>query len=428
MSGIYIKPVTKVSGEVRVPGDKSISHRAALFGGMAQGETYISNFLTGQDCLSTLGCLRSLGVCFERKGSEIWLQSKGMQNWQEPEDFLDVGNSGTTMRLFLGVLSGSPFTVTLNGDSSIRSRPMRRVTEPLRAMGAQIMGRQNANFAPLTIQGGSLHGQAFQTKVASAQVKSALILAGLRAQGVTTVTEPTLSRDHTERLLQGFGVSLERCGTTVKVQGGASMSGQTIDVPGDVSSAAFFLVLGSLAAAGEITLPNVGMNPTRTGIIDVLRQMGADISEKEVTEVCGEPRATLIVRPAKLQGVEISGEMIPRLIDELPILAVAGCLAEGETIIRDAAELRVKETDRVRTVVDGLTALGARIEERPDGFHIWGRTSLRGGQVSSLGDHRLAMAWTIAALVSQDGVSIEGMEAASVSYPGFLQDIERLKT
>jgi 3-phosphoshikimate 1-carboxyvinyltransferase len=424
--GVYIKPAKKIQGEIQVPGDKSISHRAALFGGMALGETHITNFLPGQDCLSTLSCLRNLGVEWERQGTEVWIRGQGFRNWHEPTDILDVGNSGTTMRLFLGVLAGSSFSATLTGDQSIRSRPMRRVTGPLREMGARILGRQEGNYAPLTIQGGKLTGIQYDSPVASAQVKSAILLAGLRAQGETIVTEPHLSRDHTERMLRGFGVQVISEGRTARVAGGANLIGQEISVPGDISSAAFFLVLGSLIHEGELWIKNVGINPTRTGILDALLQMGADIQIEEQTEECGEPRATLRVRPASLRGIEVSGEIIPRLIDEIPILAVAACFAEGETIIRDASELRVKETDRIRTVVEGLQALGAMIEEIPDGMRIYGGKGLLGGIAGSQGDHRLAMSWAVAGLLSDQGVSIEGIEAAAVSYPNFLESLEEL--
>lgn len=426
MRGVFIKPVSGVAGEIQVPGDKSISHRAALLGGMAHGETHISNFLLGQDCLSTLRCLKQLGVPSERKGTEVWIRGEGMEAWTEPTDVLDAGNSGTTSRLMLGVLAGSPFAVTLTGDASLRSRPMRRVTDPLKQMGAQIMGRLGGNLFPLTMSGGQLQGQSFRTAVASAQVKSAIILAGLRASGETIVEEPALSRDHTERMLRGFGVEVLSDKKVVRVHGGGRLTGQAVSVPGDISSAAFFLVLGSLAGRGELILPNVGINPTRTGILDALRAMGADIELLDVSEVCGEPRATLRVRPARLKGIEIGGDMIPRLIDEIPILAVAASLAEGETIIRDATELRVKETDRIRTVAEGLNALGAKVEEFPDGLRIQGQTSLRGGQASSLGDHRLAMAWAIAGMLSKEGVSVEDMAAADVSYPDFLAVIKKV--
>lgn len=426
MGGVFIKPISKLGGEIRVPGDKSISHRAALFGGMAHGETHITNFLPGQDCLSTLGCLKQLGVSWERRDTEVWLRGEGMESWREPEDVLDAGNSGTTFRLMLGALAGSPFIITMNGDESIRTRPMRRVTDPLKQMGAQIMGRQGDNLAPITMRGGQLEGQAFKTPVASAQIKSAIILAGLRAKGETSVEEPLLSRDHTERMLRGFGVDVQSRNTLVKVQGGGSLQGQGVSVPGDISSAAFFLVLGSLVRQGEILLPDVGVNPTRTGIIDVLQAMGADIEILDEAEICGEPRASLRVRPAELRGTEIAGDMIPRLIDEIPILAVAASLAEGETLIRDASELRVKETDRISTVVKGLQALGVKAEELPDGMRIQGKPALRGGQVSSLGDHRLAMAWAIAGLLSQEGVSVENMAAADVSYPDFLTVIKKV--
>ncbi|WP_206813116.1 3-phosphoshikimate 1-carboxyvinyltransferase [Paradesulfitobacterium ferrireducens] len=423
MQGVFIEPVSGIRGELRVPGDKSISHRAALFGGMAEGETHITDFLLGEDCLSTLSCLKGLGVEWEQKGTEVWIRGQGMDSWEEPQDVLDVGNSGTTMRLLLGVLAGSPFAATLTGDSSIRRRPMRRVGDPLREMGARILGRQGGNYAPLTIQGGTLQGKEIRTEVASAQVKSALILAGLRAQGETTVIEPVLSRDHTERMLQAFGANLVAAGPRVLVKSGKPLHGQEISVPGDISSAAFLLVLASLIKSGELIIRDVGVNPTRTGILDALRLMGADIEERDIKEISGEPRATLVVRPAPLHGVEIRGEMIPRLIDELPVFAVAACLAEGETVVRDAQELRVKESDRIRTVVEGLKALGAKIEELPDGFWIIGQKTLRGGQAQSHGDHRLAMAWAVAGMLSQEGVSLEGMEAAAVSYPNFLEDV-----
>lgn len=423
MHGVFIEPVSGIRGELRVPGDKSISHRAALFGGMAEGETHITDFLLGEDCLSTLSCLKGLGVEWEQKGTEVWIRGQGMDSWEEPQDVLDVGNSGTTMRLLLGVLAGSPFAATLTGDSSIRRRPMRRVGDPLREMGARILGRQGGNYAPLTIQGGTLQGKEIRTEVASAQVKSALILAGLRAQGETTVIEPVLSRDHTERMLQAFGANLVAAGPRVLVKSGKPLHGQEISVPGDISSAAFLLVLASLIKSGELIIRDVGVNPTRTGILDALRLMGADIEERDIKEISGEPRATLVVRPAPLHGVEIRGEMIPRLIDELPVFAVAACLAEGETVVRDAQELRVKESDRIRTVVEGLKALGAKIEELPDGFWIIGQKTLRGGQAQSHGDHRLAMAWAVAGMLSQEGVSLEGMEAAAVSYPNFLEDV-----
>lgn len=426
MNGVFIQPASKVSGVVKVPGDKSISHRAALFGGMAHGETHVTHFLLGEDCLSTLRCLKGLGVEWEQHETEIWIRGKGMENWQEPNDILDVGNSGTTIRLLLGALAGSPFAATLTGDASIRKRPMRRVADPLRKMGANILGRQGGNLAPLTITGGNLQGISFKTPVASAQLKSAIILAGLRSKGLTTVEEPELSRDHTERMLRAFGVPIKSTGKTVKVQGGAVLQGQSVKVPGDISSAAFFLVLGSLVKSGEIIMPDIGVNPTRTGILDVLLQMGADIEETDRQETSGEPRATLKVRPAPLKGIEISGEIIPRLIDELPVLAVASCFAEGETVIRDAEELRYKETDRIRTVAEGLKAIGGRVEELPDGLRIWGQPSIRGGLAKSYGDHRLAMAWSVAGLLSKEGISVEGVAAAAVSYPEFIPTLRQL--
>ncbi|AHF07289.1 3-phosphoshikimate 1-carboxyvinyltransferase [Desulfitobacterium metallireducens] len=424
--GVFIHPQRQINGDITVPGDKSISHRAALFGGMAKGNTHIMNFLPGQDCLSTLSCLKALGVNWERRESEVWIQGQGLENWTEPQDVLDVGNSGTTFRLMLGVLAGSPFASTFTGDESIRKRPMRRVTGPLLEMGVKVLGRQEGNFAPLTIQGGDLKGGVFKTPVASAQVKSAILLAGLRASGETWVIEPALSRDHTERMLRGFGVEVWSEGTQSRIIGGSKLTAQDVSVPGDISSAAFFLVLGSLMKKGELLIRKVGVNPTRTGILDVLLKMGADIQLENYAEICGEPRADLRVRPSELHGVEIQGEIIPRLIDEVPILAVAASLAKGETVIRDAAELRVKESDRISTVVEGLQALGADLEELPDGMRITGKTRLRGGRAKSHHDHRLAMSWTIAGLLSEEGVSLEGIEAAFVSFPSFLPLIEQV--
>lgn len=426
MSGIFVQPIRKVTGEVSVPGDKSISHRAALFGGMAKGETRVLNFLPGEDCLSTLRCLEQLGVESERQGSEVWIRGQGMEHWQEPDDVLDVGNSGTTIRLMLGALAGREFSATLTGDASIRRRPMRRVVDPLQQMGAMIVGRQNGNYAPLTIAGGKLRAGTIRIPVASAQVKTAIILAGLNAQGETMVEEPALSRDHTERMLKAFGVDLKAEGTKVRVRGGAKLLGQKVSVPGDISSAAFFLVLGSLVSRGELLLPDVGVNPTRTGILEVLKAMGADIEYLNMRESTGELRADLRVRPSSLHGVEVGGEMIPRLIDEIPVLALAAALAEGETVIRDASELRVKETDRISTVVAGLKELGAKVEELPDGLRLQGGARLTGASLTSHGDHRLAMTWAIAGALSADGVSVEGSEAARISYPEFFRDLERV--
>lgn len=422
----YFQPAKNINGEFFIPGDKSISHRAALFGGMAEGETHITNFLTGEDCLSTLECLRELGVKWERRDDEVWIRGQGFDQWQEPQEILDVGNSGTTMRLFLGVLAGCSFATTLTGDESIRSRPMGRVTKPLIQMGAQFLGRQKGTMAPLTVQGGNLQGIAYNSPVASAQIKSAVLLAGLRASGETSVTEPHLSRDHTERMLRGFGVPVISEGRTAKVKGGGVLKGQEISVPGDISSAAFFLVLGSLIPEGELLIKEVGINPTRTGILDVLWQMGADIKMENIREECGEPRADLRVRPTELQGVEVKGEIIPRLIDEIPILAVAACMAKGETIIRDAAELRVKETDRIHAVAEELRTLGADIEELDDGLRIQGNSILKGGKADSYGDHRLAMAWAVAGLLSKEGVEVQGMEAADISFPNFKELVDSI--
>jgi len=365
-------------------------------------------------------------VKWELQGNEVWIESPGIDHWSEPQDILDAGNSGTTLRLMLGAVAGCPFSVTFTGDSSLRSRPMRRVTAYLEQMGAKILGRDDGNYAPLTIRGGKLQGGRFKIPMASAQVKSAIILAGLSAVGETSVEEPAASRDHTERMLKAFGADLKKEGNLTTVIAKGKLTGQTITVPGDISSAAFFIVLASLVPAGELCIRDVGINPTRTGIIDALSLMGADITIENVSEEGGEPKADLRIRPARLKGIEIGGELIPRLIDEIPVLAVAASLAEGTTVIKNGEELRVKETDRIRTVVEGLTSLGADIEELPDGMVIRGKHCLRGGQVNSHGDHRLAMAWSVAGVLSRDGVSVEGTEAVAISFPDFFACLERI--
>lgn len=421
-----IRPVKTLHGEVRVPGDKSISHRAVMFGALARGETTIENFLFGEDCLSTVRLVRALGVEVSLEDGRAVVQSGGMDALQEPADVLDAGNSGTTMRLMAGILAGCPFFSVITGDASLRGRPMGRVIKPLAAMGARITGRRDNTCAPLAIRGGGLRAVEYMSPVASAQVKSAVLLAGLFCEGRTVVIEPARSRDHTERLLRHLGARVEMEGERVAVWGRPVLQATKITVPGDISSAMFFLVAGLVVPEAEIYLPGTGVNPTRTGALHILKQMGADIVFMNEREVNGEPVADIRVRSSRLTGTEIGGDIIPHLIDEIPVLAVAAALAEGETVVRDAGELRHKETDRIAAVVDLLGRMGANIEERADGFVIRGVRQLHGAAIDSRGDHRIAMAAAVAGLVAGGETVIRGAECASISYPSFFDTLNRL--
>lgn len=397
-----------------------------MFGAIANGKTTVEGFLPGEDCLSTISCFRKLGIEIKQEEDRVTVFGKGWNGLSEASEILDVGNSGTTTRLMLGILATRPFHSVVIGDDSIAKRPMARVTEPLRKMGAKIDGRGKGNFTPLAIRGGQTKGITYTSPVASAQVKSAILLAGLQSEGITTVREPHKSRDHTERMLKAFGVELQEDGLTVSVVGGQELAAQHVVVPGDISSAAFFLVAGAIVENSEITLTNVGINETRTGIIDVLLKMGAKLqltNEKVINE---EKMADLTIRTSELQGIEISGEIIPRLIDEIPIIAVLATQANGTTVIKDAEELKVKETNRIDTVVSQLKTLGANIEATDDGMIIHGPTPLIGGKVASFGDHRIGMAMAIAGLVSSVQVEIEDIEAIDVSYPNFFDHIQEL--
>jgi 3-phosphoshikimate 1-carboxyvinyltransferase len=420
--------VSSLRGTIEVPGDKSISHRAVMFGAIADGTTTISNFLAGEDCLSTIDCFRKLGVSITRNGSEVVVEGKGIRGLQEPTEILNVGNSGTTTRLLLGILAGCSFHACLIGDESIAKRPMARVTNPLREMGAKIDGREHGNYTPLSIRGGNLQAIRYTSPVASAQVKSAILLAGLMAAGTTTVIEPHKSRDHTERMLKAFGGEVVVDGLTVSVTGKQQLTGAHIDVPGDISSAAFFLVAGAIVPNSEITLKNVGLNPTRTGIIDVLKQMGADIAIENIRNEESEPMGDITVRTSELKGIEIGGELIPRLIDEIPIIALLATQAEGTTVIKDASELRVKETDRIATVVSELSQLGADIEATEDGMIIRGKTKLKANNivVDSYGDHRIGMMLAIAACIVEGDLTLNRSEAIAVSYPSFFDHLQLL--
>lgn len=421
-----VQRVQQLKGKIKVPGDKSISHRAVMFGAIANGKTTVEGFLPGEDCLSTIACFRKLGVEIEQAEDRVTVYGNGWNGLEEPSEILDVGNSGTTTRLMLGILATMPFHSVVIGDESIAKRPMARVTGPLKQMGATIDGRGEGNYTPLAIRGGQTKGIKYTSPVASAQVKSAIILAGLQSEGITTVTEPHKSRDHTERMLKAFGVDLQENDTTVSVKGGQILQAQHVVVPGDISSAAFFLVAGAIVPNSEITLTNVGINPTRTGIIECLQKMGANLQITKEKLINEEKMADLIISTSQLTGIEISGEIIPRLIDEIPVIAVLATQANGTTIIKDAEELKVKETNRIDTVVSQLKKLGANIEATEDGMIIHGPTPLSGGQVASFGDHRIGMSMAIAGLVANESVEIEEIEAIEVSYPNFFQHLEKL--
>lgn len=419
-----------LSGTIRVPGDKSISHRALMLGAIAEGETRIAGLLLGEDPCSTAACFRALGAEITDLNSElVRVQGIGLGNLQEPLDVLDAGNSGTTLRLMLGLLAAHPgrfFTVT--GDASLRSRPMSRVVQPLQQMGAQIWGRHNGSLAPLAIQGQVLQPIHYHSPIASAQVKSCILLAGLMATGQTTVSEPVLSRDHSERMLQAFGANLaiDRATHSVTVTGPARLTGQTVIVPGDISSAAFWLVAAAIVPGSDLRIENVGVNPTRTGLLEVLAMMGADIERGNERVVAGEPVADLRVRSSALQACEVGGELIPRMIDEIPILAVAAAFAKGKTVIRDAQELRVKESDRLAVMASELQRLGAKVTELPDGLEITGGEPLQGTEVDSHTDHRIAMSLAIAALNTQGTTTIQRAGAAAVSYPDFVSTLQQI--
>ncbi|MDX8290642.1 3-phosphoshikimate 1-carboxyvinyltransferase [Metabacillus indicus] len=418
-----------LKGSIAIPGDKSISHRAVMFGALAEGETVIDNFLAGADCLSTIACFRQMGVEIEQNGTHVRVKGKGMDALKEPSGILDVGNSGTTTRLMLGILAGRPFHSCIIGDESIAKRPMTRVTNPLREMGASIDGREEGNYTPISIRGGKLKGLKYTSPVASAQVKSAILLAGLQAdQEVTSVTEPHKSRDHTERMLRAFGAEVREEGLTAEIKGGQTLKAAKVDVPGDISSAAFFLAAGAIVPNSRITLENVGINPTRTGIIDVLNKMGADLTIEERGSNTHEPVADLTISASSLKGTVISGDLIPRLIDEIPIIALLATQAEGETIIKDASELKVKETNRIDTVVQELGKLGAEIIPTDDGMIIRGKQKLSAekASVSSHGDHRIGMMLAVAAMITDGEVSLDGHEAIDVSYPSFFEHVRAL--
>ncbi|WP_042355271.1 3-phosphoshikimate 1-carboxyvinyltransferase [Bacillus rubiinfantis] len=427
MTSITLKSsIAGLNGEISVPGDKSISHRSVMFGAIAHGETSVSNFLPGDDCLSTISCFQKLGVKIEVEKDSVRINGSGFEGLKEPNEILDVGNSGTTIRLLMGILAGRPFYSCLHGDASIGKRPMTRVTKPLKQMGAAIDGRETGQYTPITIRGGNLTAINYQLPVASAQVKSALLLAGLQAEGKTTIIEPQATRDHTERMIRKFGGEVSTAGREISVKGGQKLTASVINVPGDISSAAFFLAAGAIVPNSKLLLKNVGLNPTRTGIIEVLQQMGAKIEIIKQDSNSFEPVGDILVEASKLTGTVVEGELIPKLIDEIPIIALMATQAEGKTVIKDAEELKVKETNRIDTVVHELSKLGASIEATTDGMVIYGQTKLGGGTVSSHGDHRIGMMLSIAALLCQGEVILENHEAISVSYPNFFTHLHHL--
>ena len=422
-----IQSVKGLSGTISVPGDKSISHRAVILGSLSQGTCLVRHFLNSQDCLHTVACMRALGVDVVRQDeSTLVLEGLGLHGLKEPRDVLDVGNSGTTARLLAGLLAGQRFFAVLTGDDSLRRRPMKRVVDPLREMGAHIFGRENGRFVPLSFVGGNVRPISYSLPVASAQVKSAILLAGLYASGKTQVREPSPTRDHTERMLRLMGKGIKTADDRITVSGGEELSPFDLEVPGDISSAAFLMVAGLLCPDSQLQIMGVGINPTRTGIVDALTDMGGKISLANTRIEGNEPVADIEIETSELSGIEIQGEMIPRVIDELPILAVAATQAEGRTVVRGAQELRVKETDRIRAIVQEVSKLGAKIQESDDGFTIEGPTILRGAHCHSHGDHRMAMAMAVAGLIAEGETHIEHADCVDISFPGFFQLLKKV--
>jgi len=417
---VRIRPApTGVCGEITLPGDKSISHRAVMFAAIAQGESSILNCSGGGDNRSTVGAFRALGVDIVQSTTEVRVKGRGWNGLRAAPGAIDCGNSGTTMRLLAGLLAGRPFSSRLDGDSSLCSRPMGRIITPLREMHAEISGEGADNRAPLRITGKSLRGITYRSPVASAQVKSAILLAGLQAHGTTRVWEPVQSRDHTERLLPAFGVQVQRHGTEVALDGGQELQACDVEVPGDLSSATFFIAAALLVPGSELRVCGVGLNPTRTGVLEVLQAMGGAITINNARQICGEPVGDLLVRTSSLRGIEIGEELVVRAIDEIPAIAVVATFAQGTTVIRGAQELRVKESDRLHALATTLGTLGGRVTELPDGLIIEGNHDFHGGRVHSFDDHRIAMALTIAGLAGNGEIVLEGGASVAISFPGF---------
>ena len=419
---MVIQKIKKAVGQIKVPGDKSISHRAVMLGSLANGVTEISGFLNGADCLSTIDCFRKMGIDIDINGENVTVHGNGLRGLKKPDEMLYTGNSGTTTRLLCGILAGQNFDTSITGDASIQKRPMGRVVKPLSMMGAKIENE----YCPLYITGTKLHGIDYKMPVASAQVKTAIILAGLYADGETVIHEIEKSRDHTELMLSAMGADLTVDNLDITVKPTNDLTAVNVDVPGDISSAAFFLVLGAIMPNSQITVTNVGINPTRTGIIDVLKDMGADITLENVHTSAGETVANITVRSSSLKGTTVGGDIIPRLIDELPIIAVAAVFADGQTVIKDAQELKVKETNRIRAVVDEFNKCGIDITETDDGMIINGGKSIHGADFKTYGDHRMAMSLTVLAQLADGESTLDDSDCACVSYPTFFDDFYKL--
>lgn len=414
-----------LKGEITVPGDKSISHRGIMLGALANGTTSITNFLKGADCLSTISCFQKMGIEIEETESEILVHGKGLHGLSAPKEILDAGNSGTTTRLISGILAGQNFSCDLTGDASIQKRPMKRIMTPLSMMGADITSVHNNGCAPLHIKDAPLKGISYQSPVASAQVKSCVLFAGLYADGKTSVTEPFLSRNHSELMLSSFGASVQTCGTTATIEPEPVLTAQKVEVPGDISSAAFFIAAGLLIPGSELLIKNVGINPTRDGILRVCKQMGANLELLNTRTQCGEPVADILVKHSELNGTVIEGDLIPTLIDELPVIAVMAACANGETIIRNAEELKVKESNRLEIIVHHLSEMGCDITGTEDGMIIRGGKPLHGAVLDSHLDHRIAMSFAVAGLVADGETEITNADCVNISYPGFYRDLLR---
>jgi len=424
---LVLEKVNKLKGNIFVPGDKSISHRSLILGSIAQGETRVYNLLNSLDCLRTLGCMQALGVKIELdEDNSVNIKGKGLYGLQEPNDILDVGNSGTTIRLLTGLLSGQNFYSVLNGDNSIRKRPMKRVVQPLRLMGADIWGREDGHFASLSIKGSKLNPFQYTLPVASAQVKSALLLAGLYATGETVIRESLFTRNHTERMLEIMRADIKISPPEIKIKGGTELRSTDIFIPGDISSAAYFIAAASILRDSQIIIKQVGANPTRTGIIEILKKMGTKIDILNYQIKSNEPQADLMIEYSKLKGVKIKKENVPFLIDELPLIAVVATQAQGKTVVSGARELRVKETDRIKAIVSELKKMGADIEEREDGFTVNGPTRLQGAVCESYNDHRIAMSLAVAALLAEGKTVIKNSECIDISFPGFEKTLQNL--
>ena len=414
-----------LKGEITVPGDKSISHRGIMLGALANGTTSITNFLKGADCLSTISCFQKMGIEIEETENEILVHGKGLHDLSAPKEILDAGNSGTTTRLISGILAGQNFSCDLTGDASIQKRPMKRIMTPLSMMGADITSVHNNGCAPLHIKGAPLKGISYQSPVASAQVKSCVLFAGLYADGKTSVTEPFLSRNHSELMLSSFGASVQTCGTTATIEPEPVLTAQKVEVPGDISSAAFFIAAGLLIPGSELLIKNVGINPTREGKLRDCRQKGANLELLNTRTQCGEPVADILVKHSELNGTVIEGDLIPTLIDELPVIAVMAACANGETIVRNAEELKVKESNRLEIIVHHLSEMGCDITGTEDGMIIRGGKPLHGAVLDSHLDHRIAMSFAVAGLVADGETEITNADCVNISYPGFYRDLLR---